>query len=310
MAQYARAQVLVPITIVDSMVTACNVAEPDATRGEVAWNPATYYAIDTEVVRTTTHRVYTATASGVDAGLPENTPTRWKNTRPTNKHAAYDYYRSTTIKKNSTLTLTLKPGVITGMQFFGLVGDVLTVVCKDASTGVPYSTKTYSLANYLTGDLEWNFWFGTPKQQDRVRITGLVPHDAQVEITLTVSVVTGTAEIGILALGFWENLGDPKLGFTVSPKSYAYIDVDKDTGEAMVVPGLSANDLEGDCWLDASEAQAVYDVICSLLGTPCAWVISDMPGFNYLSAFGLGKAKLSAPEQTEANLAITIEGFI
>lgn len=71
-----KAQVLSPITITSAMLTACNVSEPDTSTGEVAWNALTTYAIGNEVVRTTTHRVYTAIASGVDAGLPESTPLR------------------------------------------------------------------------------------------------------------------------------------------------------------------------------------------------------------------------------------------
>lgn len=303
-----KAQVLSPITITGAMVTACSVAEPDTSRGEALWNAATNYAIGTEVIRTTTHRVYTSLATGVDAGLPEDTPTRWKNTRPTNKMAAFDVYKSTAIKKAGTLTMTVKPGIITGMQFFGLVGDALQVVCKNATSGAVYFDQTSSLSLYLTGDLEWEFWYGVPKQQDSLRIPNLVPDDAQVEITLTPSPTTGMAEIGIWALGSFNDLGLPEKGFKASPVDYSRIVFDADTGEVSINKGLAAKNLAGECvMLSAVEAQAVLDVIYQLLGVPVAVVVTDAAGYDFLSAFGLLTGDVTAGDL--CNLSLSVRGI-
>lgn len=304
-----KAQVLAPIAITDAMYTASSVAEPDTATGEAIWVAATVYAIGDEVIRTGTHRVYTALAAGADPGLPEATPTRWRNTRPTNKWAAFDLYRSTAIRENGTLTMTVKPGIITGMQFFGLVGDSIQVVIKNATSLVTYYDQTTSLSLYLSGDLEWEFWFGTPRQQDALRITGLYPDDAQVEITLTASVVTGWAEIGILALGSFNDLGLPVKGFTASPVDYSIINVDPDTGEVSIEPGLAARNIKGRCvMLTAAEAQAVADVVYMLLGVPAAYVITTEAGYDYLSAFGLGSADITADDLI--SLSLDVRGII
>lgn len=306
-----RAQVLAPITIVDAMFTACNVAEPDTTLSpaEAAWNAATNYSIGQEVIRTTTHRVYTALASGVDAGLPEVTPSRWKDTRPTNKWAAFDVYRSTAIKKNATLTLTLKPGIITGLFFAGLVGDSIRVVLKNATSGTTYYDQTTSLAYYLSGDVEWEFWFGTPRQQDILRITGLYPQDAQVEITLTVSTTTGWAQIGVMAVGSFQDLGIPEKGFKASPVDYSRIKFDTTTGEVSIEKGLAAKNISGECKeLTAQEGQSVCDVVYQLLGVPAAWVITTEPGYDYLTAFGLGSADITAGDLPA--LSLNVRGII
>lgn len=307
-----KAQVLAPIDITAAMVTACAVAEPDATLPlpEVAWNAATNYTVlGTEVIRTTTHRVYTSLATGVDAGLPESTPTRWKDTRPTNKFAAYDIYRSTAIRINGTLTLTLRPGVITGMFFAGLVGDSLHAVCKNATSLTVYHDETASLSLYLSGDLEWEFWFGTPRQQDTYRINDLYPQDAQVEITLTPSAVTGWAEIGIFALGTFNDIGLPEKGFKASPVDYSRILIDADTGEVVINRGLAAKNISGQCVMTtAAEAQAVADVIYSLLGVPCAYVITNEAGYDYLTALGLGSADITAGDLP--TLSLEVRGII
>ena len=306
-----KAQVLAPITITDAMITASAVAEPDTTLAvpEAAWNAATSYAIGNEVIRTGTHRIYTSLATGVDAGLPEATPIRWKDTRPTNKWAAFDLYRSTAIRKNGTLTMTVKPGIITGMQFFGLVGDSIRVVCKNATSGTTYYDVTTSLSLYLSGDLEWEFWFGVARQQDSLRVTGLYPNDAQVEITLTASTTTGWAQIGIWALGSFNDLGLPQKGFKASPVDYSRINVDSTTGEVSIEKGLAAKNLAGECvMLSAEEGQAVCDVVNMLLGVPAAWVITTEPGYDYLSAFGLGSADITAGDLP--TLSLTVRGII
>jgi len=304
-----RAYVLAPIAITDAMYTASAVAEPDASTGEAVWNAATSYAIGNEVIRTGTHRVYTALAAGIDAGLPEATPSRWRNTRPTNKWAAFDLYRSTAIRKNGTLTLTLRPGIITGLMFFGLVGDSIRVVIKNATSLATYYDQTTSLSLYLSGDIEWEFWYGTPRQQDSLRVSGLTPDDAQVEITLTASTVTGWAEIGILALGNFNDLGIPQKGFKVSPVDYSRINIDEDTGEVVIIPGLAAKNISGQCvGLTAAEGQAICDVVYDLLGTPAAWVITTEPGYDYLNAFGLGSADIIAGDLP--TLSLDVRGII
>ena len=304
------AQVLEPIAITDSMVTACSVAEPDTSRGEALWVAATSYAIGDEVIRASTHRVYTALATGIDAGLPESTPDRWLDTRPTNKFAAYDIYRSTAIKSTSTLTTTIKPGIVTGMNFFGLVGSTLRVVRKNVASGVADFDTTYSLENYLSGDLMWEFYFGMARQQDSLRIDGLVPMDSQIETTLTISPTTSTAEIGIFAIGSFNDLGLPEYGFVSKPVDYSRITTDK-YGGVSVIKGLNARNLSGTCYIESlSAAQAAADVAYRVLGVPCAWTISDVDGYDYLNAFGLGTAEVTAAGPEHAMLKLDVRGLI
>ena len=299
------AQVLAPIAITAGMITACVVAEPAA--GETAWNAATSYTLGVKVIRTTTHRVYTSMATGIDAGLPESTPTRWFDTGPTNLMAAFDLYRSTAITYAGTLTMTVKPGIITGMAFFGLQGDSLRVVCKNATSLAVYYDTTFSLSTYLSGDLMWEFYYGVARQQDGLRISGLYPNDAQVEITLTPS--AGNAAIGIFALGSFEVLGAPQYGFKAQPVDYSRITTDA-YGNTTIVKGLSAKNLSGECVMAAADAQAAVDVIYRLLGTPCAISMSDDPTYDYLSAFGLLSADITASGPSHAILSLTARGVI
>lgn len=301
------ATVLEPINIMPWMVTASSVAEPST--GETEWAAATTYAIGDQVIRALTHRLYTALASGVNAGLPEATPLRWKDTKPTNKFAHFDNYKSTAIVAAATITQTVKPGVISAMAFFGLEGDTLQVVARPASGGVPYFDTTYALSTYITVDLYWEWYFGQARQQQNLRITTLYPQDAQVEITLTPSPTTARAAIGIWVLGGFENLGDAQYGFKVQPTDYSRITTDP-YGNVSIVKGLAAKNLTGECFMEAVDAQATAELVYRLLGTPVAVVMSENPDYDYLSAFGLMSADITAAGPTHALLSLTVKGFI
>ncbi len=302
-------KVLSPIAITPDMVTACSVAEPDSTVGEVEWDAATSYAVGQEVVRTTTHRLYANLIAGVDATPPENAPNRWMDVRPTNKFAAFDHYQSTAIRQAGTLTMTVKPGIITDMVWYGLEGDSLHVVCKNATSGAVYHDETIALSQYLSGDLMWEFYFGVARQRQRASITGLVPDDALVELTLTASPVTGFAGIGIWALGHFDSIGLPLTGFTAEPITYRRIKTD-DYGNLTVTGGPSAKNLNGNFFLPSEEANALCDIITRNLGVPCAWVVSQLPQYDYLSAFGLGEAKLTADNASTVGVSMTVRGTI
>ena len=291
------------------MFTACVVNEPDT--GETVWNAAHSYAVGDLAALVSTHYIYLSLASGIDAGSPDVTPLRWRKLRPTNKWAAFDWYKSTAIKYTGTLTMTVKPGIITDMAFFGLQGDTIRVVCKYAATGVVYyDSGLVSLSLYLSGDLEWEFWFGTPKQQAGYRISGLYPADAQVEITLTASLVTGVAAIGIWCLGSFAPIGSPDYGFTCEAVDYSRIKID-DYGDIEIDKGLNTTNLTGTCEMnDKAEAQAAADVVQANLGTPCAYVIVDDADHDYLNAFGLGSAKISPTNAKKTTLSLTVKGVI
>jgi hypothetical protein len=290
------------------MLTACSVAEPAA--GETAWVSGTTYAVGDVRIYAPTHRKYKRLVAGAGTVTPDIDTTNWQDIGPTTKWAAFDQYRSTAITSSATLTMTVRPGIITGMAFFGLVGDTIRVVCKNAASLAVYYDQTYSLSQYLSGDLMWEFYYGTPRQQDVLRISGLYPQDAQVEITLTVSPTTGTAAIGIFALGQFQDIGDPQYGFKAQPVDYSRVTIDAD-GNATIIKGLAAKNLTGDCLMRSlRDAQAAADVVYRLLGTPCAWTMSDDPSYDYLSAFGLGSAEITSSGPTFATLSLTVQGLI
>lgn len=301
-------RLLRPIPVADGVLSASSIAEPDASVGEVAWNAATNYAIGARVVRETTHRVYVALSAGVSATAPEDDAVKWLDAGPSNRWAAFDNYKSTASSASSTISMTLTPGVCTGMAFYGLVGSTLRVVLKDAVSAEVYSDTVYSLDDYLTGDLMWEFYFGTPRQRDTLRIGDLYPRNYLVELTL--SPTGGKAAVGIIAVGDWSDVGLARYGFKAQPVNYSRIKTD-DYGATTIVRGLVARNLNGETEVvSASDAQAAADVIFSVLSTPVAVETHPAPRYDYLSTFGLVSADVAAIGPDMAALTITVRGLI
>ena len=81
-------------------------------------------------------------------------------------------------------------------------------------------------------------------------------------------------------------------------------------GNTVAKKGLSSKNISGECFMATpAEAQAVADVITRLLGIPCAWVIVDDAGFDYLNAFGFGSADIT-PSKKNAKLSLSVRGLI
>lgn len=302
------AQVLAPVDITDAMFVACSVSEPAP--GEIAWVSGATYAVGDRRIFASTHRTYKRRIAGAGTISPDLDTVNWEDVGPTIKWAAFDFYRSTAISSSSTLTMTVKPGIITSMSFFGLVGDSLHVVCRDTATLTAYYDETFNLSQYLSGDLMWEWYFGAPRQQDVLRISGLYPQDAQVEISLTVSPTTGTAGIGIWSLGQYRAIGDPRWGFTAQPVDYSRIAID-DSGNTKITKGLNAKNLQGECYLRSLvDAQAAADIIYRLLGTPCAVTMSNIATLDYLDGFGLLSADITPTGPNSVTLTINLRGLI
>ena len=180
-------RVIPPTTVTGAMLVSSTAPEPGA--GETAWNAATSYSIGTEVIRTSTHKVYTSLATGVDAGTPEATPLRWSETRPTNRWCMFATDRNNQTVLASPLTIVLTPGKrINSVGLVGLEANSVTVELKVGAT--VYYTKT--ITTLLRDTLTWStYLFGAFRYQASVVMFDLPPITGA---TLTITITGGTCK--------------------------------------------------------------------------------------------------------------------
>jgi hypothetical protein len=300
--------VLFPKTIADAQFTSSNISEPDSGAGEVAWVSGTSYSIGDVVIRTATHRKYECITAVSGTTAPEDDPAHWEDFAPTNKWAWNDLYIDTPSTKASSVVLTVQPGTVTAMDFYGLVGDTLRVQIKDAPGGTTYYDTTYSLFGFAGSDFMWEFYFGEQVRKESFLIDGIYPQPL-CEVTVTVEAASGNAAIGRASFGKLESLGMAEQGFVAKPRSFHKIRTDE-FGNTTVIPGRKAVDISGSCVISKSEANAVKATITKLLGKPVSWIPSKDTAYDYLKTYGIGEAEISAEGAGHAKVTIKVEGIV
>jgi hypothetical protein len=309
---------LEPAVISDAAYIASPVAEPDTTRlmgdgstGEVAWVSGTDYPQNKRVIRTATHRVYRDTMGGVSSVAPEVDPVRWFDEGPTNKWAAFDALAGTQTAAASPAVFTVRPGVCTDAEFFGLSNvDTVRVQMWDEPGGNLVYDELFSTEEYPGADLHWPMYFEPPYQGNTLSVEGL-PVWPGCEVTVTLSSYDAAAlGIGLLAFGSYQYLGMAQFGFRAVYRDYGYTTTDK-WGNSTRTAGAKGKDLRGDAVLDLFEANGLDATLRRLLDVGAIYVPARQPEYRFLKTWGrLKPADITAAGPTHALVSYEIEGNI
>lgn len=301
--------IIVPITIVDSMLGAGTTLAEDST---AAWASGTYAVGDLRYVAST-HRVYKCAVAGSRTISPELDPTNWVNMRPTNKWAPFDNYTSTAATGTTSFTYVLTPGYFNAVALFGLTGKGYALTVKDAPGGAIVYSQSGSLTEAPLGWYE--YLFVTPKAT-RTLVFKDIPLRPNAELTLTITNGAGQpVGLGTLAVGDYRSLygyggwGGTQYGATAEPVTYSYIKT-ADDGTVTIVKRTAATNLRATVSMPLSEADEVLASVQAVLDTPVAWIASAQANYAGLATFGLGSASMSYDSPGHATLSITVKGLI
>lgn len=306
--------IIAPITITDgtggtaNMLASSTLAE-DTT---AAWTSATYAVGDFRHV-VATHRVYRCAVAGSSTISPELDPTRWVNTRPTNRWAPFDIYTSTQAVGVTSFTYVLTPGYFNALYLAGLTGASYSVSVKDA----PGGSVIFSASGFLTDDApDWYEYLFSPVKTRRALVFREIPPRPNAELTITISAGSGAAVgLGLCAVGDYRSLfgdgawGGPLAGATAEPITYSYINTAAD-GTVTIVKRTAATNLRVSAVMPRDEADSVLQTIQGVLDVPVAWITTDKQGYAGLTTFGLGSASLSYDSPSTATLQVTVKGLI
>jgi hypothetical protein len=300
--------VLVPREITTAKLISSSVAEPDT--GETVWNAATSYTIGDRAILNSTHRVYRNLLGGVNAKSPETAPDRWFDEGPTNRWALFDGEVSSNTVSPSPFTMTVRPGSINDIAFFGLVNvDRVRIRVWDSPGGNLVYDETRGTEDFWSSDLYWSYYFDEPRQRT-VLSFGDIPASQTCEVELTAtSFDAQPLEIGMAAFGSFESLGVSEYGFSASPKDYSRITEDE-YGTTRVQKRRNAKNIRGQVYCPTQAANAAVSIVYRLLGVPAVWRPSNLAQYDFLTTFGLGSADISASGPDESRLSIDVRGLI
>ena len=309
---------LVPVGITAANYIASAVAEPDTTRtmgdgtvGEVEWLTGTNYPLNKRVILAATHRVYRDTAGGVSTVSPHLDPVRWFDEGPTNKWAWTDAQVATATVAPSPASFTVRPGVVTDIELFGLGNvDEVRVEMWSSPGGAKVFDELYSTEELAGSDPHWALYFLPPAQGETLSVPGL-PVWPDCEVTVTVgSFSAQPVSVGLLALGSYEYLGLAQFGFEVVYRDYGYSITDK-WGNTARKKGAKGKDLRGSALLEVGEVNGVDRVMRRLLDVGAIYVPSLEQNYRYMKTWGLLKpSSIQAAGPGHAIVSYDIEGNI
>ena len=272
-------KVIPPLTITNSILTSSSVAEPAA--GETAWNSATNYTVGTQVIRTTTHKIYQNLIAGIDAGLPESTPARWVEVGTTNKWAMFDLLRNTQTSLAATsLTVVLNPVVrVNSLAVLGVVADSVTITMVASSVTV-YTTTVNLVARNTTTYTD--YFFGTFGKNPSLVLIDLPPYSSST-ITITFNKASGTILCGACVVGNYVDLGDTQVN--AQSDSLNFSTIARDTfGGAILNPKRSIPKTNQTTFINKTSVNKIRDVRELLNAVPAVWTGVDDSTDGYFEA--------------------------
>lgn len=281
-------RVIKPITVTDTVLATASIPEPDASAGEVLWNPATAYAAGAEVVRTTTHRVYRRLVAGTTATAPEADPTNWKPIRPTNRWGAFDESVGTLSEEQAVgptqIVYELSPGVaVNSIALFEVSAQEVEIEVFDAPGGALVYSNLIDLDETFLND--WYGYFFEPFALRSAVIDSNLPPFAVGRIRITVRGETRVA-CGNIVIGNVYSLGSTAYGLTAGIRDYSRKIEDEETGIVTLERRRFAKVLRARFQLPESAVNFVHQLLSELRSTPVVWIGDNGAGLEPLIIYG------------------------
>lgn len=295
-------KVIKPTTITSAILVSTTATETVA-----AWAAATAYVVGNQVLRTTTERIYQRLIAGTTATAPELDTTNWLDIGPSNRWAMFDSEISTQTSRSTSLSVVVKPGYVNALAMFGLEGSTATITVRDALAGsIVYGPISITLDGTVISD--WYQYFFEPfVQMGSLALTDLPPYgNAYITVELA---ATGTVKCGILALGTVYDLGGTQFGASVRIIDYSRKDTDA-FGVTTFIKRPYSKRITLRTMFDNNQLNKIQQVLADLRATPCAWIGTEVDGFEPLTVYGFYRDfSIDVAYATTSYCSIEIEGL-
>lgn len=273
------------------------------------WAAATAYAVNDTAHRVQTHHVYVRLVAGTTATAPELDPINWYDYGPTNKWAALDIYGTTKTMGSDTLTMVLRPGpFVTAVWVGALVCNTVAVTVTDGPGGdVIFQNDGEFLASI--GRDNWQSFFLAPDIIKSSAYFGGIPVCADPVITISAIRHGSFAQVGIVQVGRFLELGQVEFGTDFGRVRYSTVEFDA-TGSVTLTPRPSG----GEARVKVVITPDKIDLIDYLLGyydaRPALWVGHTDQRWAVLNKFGLMEGRVTTDNPVLYSFSGTVTGLI
>lgn len=283
---------------------------------EQAWSGSTVaYGLGAVVVRSTTHRKYRCAVAHTSAAspLPEDDPTRWVDTAPSDRYAPFDIYTSTAAMSVEILTYVISPSYCNALAMYGLTGAEYTITVREGPGGAVIAVYSGFLSDDPVGWYEYLF---SPLRVKKKLVILDIPIRPNAEFTITLTSGEGQpVGVGMIVLGDYVPLigagpwGGTMYGSSVEPVTYSYIKTEED-GSTVIKRRHSATNMRARVTLPRDQIDYAVEALQEVLDVPVAWIATDCEGYSGLTTFGLGSSSAVYESYGHGTLEIFVKGLI
>jgi hypothetical protein len=269
-------QLIKPVTVTDSILTATNITEDDY----AVWNSGTAYVVGDKAISTVTHRIYEALINNtnVDPTGTATDPATWLDIGATNRWKAFDQKISDPVTNLNLIEYTLNDPAsnVTSVALFGLKGISANVTVTDTTVGGDgevYNQTVSLLDNRNIVDW-YTYFFEEQVQKEQAQFLDLPPYiGSNVEVTVT-SATGDTTELGQLVLGFLSGIGTTTYGTAISIEDYSRKEVDA-FGNFIIVQRDFAQLADFDVQFETKNARKIQRTLAEYRAIPIVYVGSE-----------------------------------
>ena len=277
------------------------------------WAAGTSYTVGQLVRRDTTHRIYENLIAGVDAVLPEVASVskipRWLDLKPTNIWAMFDVQVNTSTTAPTPLVVTTATGLTTSFALFNVTNAKTALVEMRNGISGPVVFSKLTTLETVSIDSWFDYFFADFIPQPDLVVDGL-PLFNNAYMTVTITGLPGsTIGCGNMVSGVSFDIGATQYGATAGIIDYSRKDTD-DFGNVTFTKRAFSKRVSARLIVPNERMNKVQQILASLRATPCAWLGSDVQGFESLSVYGYYKDfSIDVQYHKTSQLSIEIEGL-
>lgn len=291
--------VVKPITITSSNLTASNVPETDYP----TWVVGTTYALDAYVIYQ--NKIYKSMQASNTGHYPISSVGWWSYVSATNRYKMFDLYNSTKTTNPTTITFSVSlSSIVTHVAFLGVVADSIRVKMTDATDGVVFD-NTYSMVSQSNVLTIYDYFFADILNKTTLIVDGFPSYSVTtLDVTIT---ATGTAECATCIIGKATTLGCTVYGAGVGIVDYSRKVADDFGGYTIVERAFSKRG-SFNIVTDSGGTDYLYDFLSSIRAQPSLFIGSD----RYANTIIFGFFKdftINLQNPVKSDITIEIEGL-
>lgn len=295
--------IIPPMVVNDTVLVSSNVTEDDAP----VYDAATTYAEGDTVIFE--HSVYESLVDGNVGQNPPTVSTSWLRLGATNLYKAFDQHLTDRVVNAGSITYTIAHNgeFVSALAVFGLAGSTLEVETVDPDAGVVFS-ETYTLLDE-TGVVDWSTYFFSPIGVQRQEVIEIeIPPYLNAETTITVTGISGSAELGQIVIGRLLDIGVATYGVGLSLKDYSRKERDA-FGNAIIVERAFAQNVDYPVVFPTNATRRLQNTLAAYRAKPVVWIGDTDESLGTIVYGYFNRFDILLPSPTISEATIEVEGL-